>query len=57
MTDYEKAMLKLKLLELAQRQTILDLLAHDSTGDNAVSLAAEGGVALNAAVASTRKLL
>ena len=57
MTDYEKAMLKLKLLELTQRQTMLAIQAYDSKGSNAVAIAQEGKRQLDEATASVGKLL
>jgi hypothetical protein len=55
MTEYEKAMLKLKLLELTQRQTILAIQAQGNP--TTVELVQDCKSMLDAAVTSTRKLL
>jgi len=61
MTEYEKAMLKLKLLEVTQRQAVLAILANGQSGGGsgrqAEALALEGKLMLNKAIASIGKLL
>ena len=61
MTEYEKAMLKLKMLELTQRQAILAVLANGQSsrgsGSRAEILAIEGEEMLTKALHSTGKLL
>lgn len=57
MTDYEKAMLRLKLLEVTQRQAILAILAHTGGNASAKQLVLEGEAMLNKAVVSVGKLL
>lgn len=57
MTEYEKAMLKLKLLELTQRQTLIAIAARECAHPEADAQADRGKVALDAAVATIGKLL
>ena len=57
MTDYQRAMLKLKLLELTQRQTLVALAAYRTDHPEADQHAIAGKAALDAAVESVGKLL
>ena len=56
MTEYENAMLRLKLLELTQRQSILAIVAHDK-GPEARLIATEGKVMLDVAVKNVTETL
>lgn len=57
MSEYEKAMIQLKLLELTQRQTLLAIAAHDSQLPKALELANEGATLLGEAIEKMEKLL
>jgi hypothetical protein len=57
MTEYEKAMLRLKLLEITQRQALIAMTAMAVRSPQATQLALEGEEMLDKAITSVRKLL
>ena len=57
MTDYQETMLKLKMVELTQNQSIIALLANISGSDMATQHAIESEDALNTAIKYTEKIL
>lgn len=57
MTDYEKAMLRLKLLEVTQRQCVIALMADQSGNAASKTVALEGEAMLNKAIDGVGKLL
>lgn len=57
MTEYERAMLKLKLLELTQRQTLIAMAAFANPNDSSQCVVEEANDALDNAIAGVEKLL
>ncbi len=57
MTEYERAMLKLKLLELTQRHSLIALAAAESVATDVNIVAEESKAMLDKAVKSVKELL
>ena len=57
MTDYEMAMIKLKLLELTQRQALLSFAAYGCAAPNATAHCEDAASALVLASEWTAKLI
>ena len=57
MTEFEEIMLKLKMVELTQNQSSVNLLAAQVNTAVAREHAVEGAIALNIAIDYTEKLL
>lgn len=57
MTLFERAMLRLKLLEVTQRQSVICLLAYQVNHREADIIASEGKAVLDKAVDGVGKLL
>lgn len=57
LSEYERMMLKLKVVELAQLQTMLAIQADNSKDENAITIAETSNEILDSATNDVEKLL